>query len=124
MPSASNVRLLLRYRVEFEPGDEPGSAEFVFHTPDGPVRVRPEDAVGPLSEGIRAMNADATVRAWARPAIIAQRLLASGRLTEPTGGDLRQLQTSGAGVGRDPHRAHFLVTRSEERRVGKGCVGR
>src|SRR5699024_12015334 len=66
---------------------------------------------GPLSEGIRAMNADATVRAWARPAIIAQRLLASGRLTEPTGGDLRQLQTSGAEVDRDPHRAHFLVTR-------------
>jgi len=111
MPSASNVRLLLRYRVEFEPGDDPGSAVFVFQTPDGPVRVRPEDAVGPLSEGIRAMNADATVRAWARPAIIAQRLLASGRLTEPTGGDLRQLQTSGAEVDRDPHRAHFLVTR-------------
>lgn len=111
MPSASNVRLLLRYRVEFEPGDDPGSAEFVFHTHDGPVRVRPEDAIGPLSEGIRAMNADATVRAWARPAIIAQRLLASGRLTEPTSGDLRQLQTSGSEVDRDPHRAHFLVTR-------------
>src|SRR5699024_4771605 len=111
MTSASTVRLLLRYQVVFDPADDPGSAEFVFHTPDGPVRVPPEDAVGPLSEGIRAMNADATVRAWARPAIIAQRLLASGRLTEPTGGDLRQLQTSGAEVDRDPHRAHFLGTR-------------
>src|SRR5699024_5470525 len=111
MPSASNVRLLLRYRVEFEPGADPGSAECVLHTPDGPLRVRPEDAVIPPSEGIRAMPADATVPAWARPAIIAQQLLANGGFTAPTGGDLRQLQTSGAEVDRDPHRAHFLVTR-------------
>src|SRR5699024_532752 len=111
MPSASNVRLLLRYRVEFEPGDDPGSAVFVFQTPDGPVRVRPEDAVGPLSEGIRAMNADDTVRAWARPAIIAQRLMTSDRLSEPTNGDMRQLQAASSQLDPEPHRAFFLVKR-------------
>src|SRR5699024_2349274 len=102
MTSDSDLRLLLLYPVELEPGDNPTSAAFVFHGSNGPVRVPPEDAIGPLSQGIRALNADATVRAWARPALIAQRLIASGRLTEPTGGDLRQLQTSGAEVDRDP----------------------
>lgn len=109
MPSDSQLRLLLRHRVELEVNDDPALTRFNFHAPDGPVRVRADEAVGPLSQGIRAMNADTTVRAWATPAIVALRLMAGGRLMEPTAGDQQQLQSASRAIDPDPHRAQFLV---------------
>ena len=58
MPTSTDLRLLLRHPVEFEVHDSPEDSRFVFHGPDGDHRATANEAIGPLSQGIRAMSAD------------------------------------------------------------------
>ncbi|EFQ84242.1 SNF2 family N-terminal domain protein [Aeromicrobium marinum DSM 15272] len=101
MPTRTDLRALLRHRVEFREAESPGDSRFVFHSPDGPHEASAQDAVGALSHGIRAMSADPSARAWATPAILALRLMATGRLGAPGGSDLDQLRAAGAAIGPD-----------------------
>jgi hypothetical protein len=99
MPTATDLRLLLRHPVEFVVGQTPAESRFVFHTPDGDQTATANEAVGPLSQGIRVMSADKSVRAWATPAILALRIMARGALGSPAPAELSQLQNSGAAIG-------------------------
>ncbi len=109
MPTTSDLRLLLRHPVDFEVADDPGASRFVFRAPDGEQRVTATDAIGALSQGIRTMNADPSVRAWATPAILALRLMASGRLTSPDASASSQLQEAARSIGPDPAAAQAKV---------------
>lgn len=101
MPTTTDLRVLLRHPVDFVVGDEPEESRFVFQAPDGEQEVTATEAIGALSQGIRTMNADPSVRAWATPAILALRLMASGRLAAPDSASASQLQEAGRGVGPD-----------------------
>ncbi|WP_374999416.1 SNF2 helicase-associated domain-containing protein [Aeromicrobium sp. CTD01-1L150] len=109
MPSASDLRLLLRHPVDFEVGEDPEASRFVFSTPDGQQRARASDAVGPLSQGIRTMTADASVRAWATPAILALRLMAKGELADPAATERSQLHDASRAIDPDPVAARAKV---------------
>ncbi|GAA1732693.1 DEAD/DEAH box helicase [Aeromicrobium alkaliterrae] len=93
---------LLRHPVRFEVADEPAKSHFVIDAPDGEHQVAAFDAVGPLSQGIRLVNAHPSVRAWATPAIIALRLMTTGHLLQPPGSSIDQLRNSGSAIGPDP----------------------
>ncbi|WP_229053653.1 DEAD/DEAH box helicase [Aeromicrobium sp. Leaf350] len=92
---------LLRHPVRFEVADEPAKSHFVIDAPDGEHQVSAFDAVGPLSQGIRLVNAHASVRAWATPAIIALRLMTTGHLLQPPGSSVDQLRNAGNAIGPD-----------------------
>jgi superfamily II DNA or RNA helicase len=98
MPTRPDLRLLLRYPVEFEAGDSPAESRFVFHAPDGDHRATASESIGPLSQGIRAMSADTSVRAWATPAILALRIMARGALGSPDATELNQLQNAARAI--------------------------
>lgn len=102
MPTTTDLRLLLRHPVDFEVEDDPGASRFVFRAPDGEHRATATEAIGALSQGIRTMNADASVRAWATPAILALRLMAAGRLLAPDSSASSQLQEAARAVDPDP----------------------
>ncbi len=99
MPTATDLRLLLRHPVEFVAGETPTESRFVFHTPEGDQTATANEAIGPLSQGIRVMAADKSVRAWATPAILALRIMARGALGSPDATELSQLQNAGAAIG-------------------------
>jgi superfamily II DNA or RNA helicase len=109
MPTTTDLRLLLRHPVDFEVEDDPAESRFVFSAPDGERRVTASDAIGVLSQGIRTMNADPSVRAWATPAILALRLMAAGRLTSPDASASSQLQEAARALGPDPAEAQAKV---------------
>ncbi|RYY49738.1 MAG: ATP-dependent helicase, partial [Actinomycetales bacterium] len=109
MPTTTDLRLLLRHPVDFEVADDPADSRFVFRAPDGEQRVTATEAIGALSQGIRTMNADASVRAWATPAILALRLMASGRLAAPDSTAASQLQEAARAIGPDPASAQAKV---------------
>lgn len=102
MPTPTELQILLRHPVEFVVAPEPGECQFIFHAPQGDVAASPNEAVGPLSGGIRALNAHPTARAWAAPAILALRLMASGSLGSPSPHDQQQLLDAGRSIGQDP----------------------
>src|SRR3954452_15523973 len=83
MPTAMDLRLLLRHPVEFVAGETPEESRLVFHTPDGDETATANVAIGPLSQGIRTMSPHRSVRAWATPAILALRIMARGGLAAP-----------------------------------------
>ncbi|MCW2769040.1 MAG: helicase, partial [Aeromicrobium sp.] len=102
MPSSTELRLLLRFPVDFVAADDPAESRFVFHTPDGDQTATANEAIGPLSQGIRTMTAHASVRAWATPAILALRIMARGGLGSPDSTELNQLQSAGSAIGPNP----------------------
>ena len=102
MPTLTEVRLLLRHPVDFRVGASPEESRFVFAAPDGDREVTASDAIGALSQGIRTMNADASVRAWATPAILALRLMATGQLLSPDQSARSQLLESARAIDTDP----------------------
>ncbi|MFT4187948.1 MAG: DEAD/DEAH box helicase [Aeromicrobium sp.] len=102
MTTRTDVTPLLRHPVRFEVGEEPSTSYFVVEAPDGERHLTAFDAVGPLSQGIRLVNAHASVRAWATPAILALRLMTTGHLAAPPGTTVDQLRTAGAAIGPDP----------------------
>ncbi|MFT4298906.1 MAG: DEAD/DEAH box helicase [Aeromicrobium sp.] len=102
MASRDDLLPLLRHPVHFEVADEPADSRFVIEAPGGEQRVSAFDAVGPLSQGIRLVNADATVRAWATPAIVALRLMTTGHLLAPPASAIDQLRAAGKNIGADP----------------------
>ena len=83
MPTSTDLRLLLRHPVDFEVHDDPAESRFVFHAPEGEHRATASESIGPLSQGIRAMSAHPSVRAWATPAILALLIMAKGNLGAP-----------------------------------------
>src|SRR5690606_26315776 len=95
MATTRELQLALRYEVRFEKRNTPLDSRFVFSTPDGPLEATALEAVGPLSQGIRAMSAHSTAREWATPAILALRLMASGNLAHPSKSDLSQILEAG-----------------------------
>jgi superfamily II DNA or RNA helicase len=99
MPTTTDLRRLLRFPVEFVAAEDPADSRFVFHTSDGDHEATANEAIGALSQGIRVMSADASVRAWATPAILALRIMARGALGSPDANELNQLQNAGAAVG-------------------------
>lgn len=101
MPTTTDLRALLRHPVDFVVDDDPAASRFVFRAPDGEHEATATEAIGVLSQGIRTMNADPSVRAWATPAILALRLMASGRLASPDSSSASQLQEAGRAVGPD-----------------------
>jgi len=101
---------MLRHPVRFVPDDDPTRSHFVFDAPTGPVTATATEAVGPLSGGIRAMNAHPSVRAWATPAIIALRLMAAGALNDPSDGERQQLNAAGESLGGDPREGRLLIS--------------
>ncbi|GAA0210295.1 DEAD/DEAH box helicase [Cytobacillus oceanisediminis] len=109
MPTTTDLRLLLRHPVDFEVAEDPADSRFVFRAPDGEQRVTATEAIGALSQGIRTMNADASVRAWATPAILALRLMASGRLAAPDSTAASHLQDAARAIGPDPASAQAKV---------------
>ncbi|WP_344770921.1 DEAD/DEAH box helicase [Aeromicrobium panaciterrae] len=98
MPTSTDLRLLLRYPVDFEVHEDPAESRFVFRTPDGEQRATASESIGPLSQGIRAMSADPSVRAWATPAILALRIMAKGNLGAPEASELTQLQQAASAI--------------------------
>jgi superfamily II DNA or RNA helicase len=109
MPTTTDLRLLLRYPVDFEPHDNPSESRFVFRTPEGEHRATASESIGPLSQGIRAMSADASVRAWATPAILALRIMARGNLGSPDGAELAQLQQAALAIDSNPGRGQAKI---------------
>jgi SNF2 family DNA or RNA helicase len=98
MPTTTDLRRLLRHPVELEVGETPEETRFVFHAPDGDHRATASEAVGPLSQGIRVMSADPSVRAWATPAILALRIMARGALGSPDATEASQLQNAAKAI--------------------------
>ena len=94
MATTRELQIALRHEVTFEPRDSPENSRFVFHAPHGPIEATALEAVGPLSQGIRAMTVHASTRMWATPAILALRLMASGNLAEPSPSDMNQILES------------------------------
>ncbi|MBC9225369.1 ATP-dependent helicase [Aeromicrobium sp. 636] len=100
MPTPTELQIALRHPVRFvSDPDDPSRSRFVFDTPRGPLEATANEAVGPLSGGIRALSADASARAWATPAIIALRLMATGTLASPDPSQLQQMLNSARAVG-------------------------
>ncbi|WP_082554229.1 DEAD/DEAH box helicase [Aeromicrobium sp. Root495] len=110
MPTLAEVRLLLRHPVDFRVADDPADSRFVFTAPDGEHEITASDAIGALSQGIRTMNADLSVRAWATPAILALRLMASGQLVSPDQAARSQLLESATSIGPNPAAGQAKVT--------------
>ncbi len=103
MPTPTELQIALRHPVRFvAEADDPTRSRFVFDAPNGPIEATANEAVGPLSGGIRALNAHPSARAWATPAIIALRLMATGTLAEPGSSELQQMLDSGKAVGPTP----------------------
>ncbi len=109
MPTRTDLRLLLRGRVDFEVGDAPDESRFVFHTPEGEHRATASESIGALSQAIRTMNADPTARAWATPAILALRIMARGHLGSLDPSERSQLEDASRGVDPDPAAAQAKV---------------
>lgn len=109
MPTVTDLRLLLRHPVDFELADDPQASRFVFATPTGSHRAKASDAVGPLSQGIRTMGADPSVRAWATPAILALRLMAKGQLNDPASIERSQLHDASRSLDVDPVAARAKI---------------
>lgn len=109
MPTPTQLMIVLRHPVRFVAHEDPALSRFVFDAPQGPIEATANEAVGPLSGGIRAMNAHATVRAWAGPAIIALRLMASGSLAEPSDGDQQQLRAAAEHLDVPAREAYALI---------------
>lgn len=103
MATPTELQIALRHPVRFiaDP-DDPSRSRFVFDAPSGPIEATANEAVGPLSGGIRAVRADASVRAWATPAIVALRLMATGTLAEPGHAELEQMLDAGKAIGPTP----------------------
>ncbi len=103
MASSTELLLALRHPVTFKADHQDASnSRFVFNTPTGELTVTANEAIGPLSGGIRALNADPSARAWASPAILALRLMATGHLADPGPAELQQLRDAGAAIGPTP----------------------
>lgn len=94
MVTTRELQIALRHEVTFEKRDSPENSRFVFHAPQGPIEATALEAVGPLSQGIRAMTVHASTRLWATPAILALRLMASGNLAHPSPSDMNQILES------------------------------
>lgn len=109
MPRPEQLIILLRHPVRFIAEEDPARSHFVFDAPTGPVTATANEAVGPLSGGIRAMNAHPSVRAWATPAIIALRLMAAGALNDPAEGEQQQLRAAGENLGETPREGQQLI---------------
>ncbi|MCW2750635.1 MAG: helicase [Aeromicrobium sp.] len=109
MPTTTDLRLLLRYPVDFEPHDNPADSRFVFHTPEGDHRATASESIGPLSQGIRAMSPDPSVRAWATPAILALRIMARGNLGSPDAAEVAQLQQAATAIDSNPGRGQAKI---------------
>ncbi len=109
MPTPTDLRLLMRHPVDLRIGDTPEESRFVFSGPDGPVEVTASEALGTLSQGIRVMNADPTARAWATPAILALRLMAAGRLSDPDSAAAHQLSEAGRVLDPSPARGQQKI---------------
>ncbi|MEJ7634378.1 DEAD/DEAH box helicase [Aeromicrobium sp.] len=99
MPTSTDLRRLLQFPVDFVAGDDPADSRFVFHAPEGDHAATANQSIGALSQGIRVMSADPSVRAWATPAILALRIMARGALGSPDATELNQLQNAGAAIG-------------------------
>jgi len=104
-----DLRSLLRYPVDFELADAPEESRFVFRTPRGDERATANEAVGPLSQGIRALSADDTVRAWATPALVALRIMARGALESPDASELNELREAARYIDVDASRGQAKI---------------
>jgi superfamily II DNA or RNA helicase len=104
-----DLRSLLRYPVDFELADSPEESRFVFRTPRGDERATANEAVGPLSQGIRALSADDTVRAWATPALVALRIMARGALESPDASELNELREAARYIDVDASRGQAKI---------------
>lgn len=109
MVTSAQLMQALRQRVEFQVGERPDESRFVFDTPEGPLEVSAHEAVGPLSTGIRALNAHDSVRVWATPAIHALRLMATGALADPSAPDRSRIIEAGRHLDPDPARGQRLA---------------
>ncbi|MGA8988214.1 DEAD/DEAH box helicase [Aeromicrobium sp.] len=109
MPTSTDLRRLLRHPVEFVAAEDPAESRFVFHAPDGDHPATANDAIGALSQGIRVMAADPTVRAWATPAILALRIMARGALGSPDSTELNQLQAAAIGIDTNVGRGQATI---------------
>lgn len=110
MATATELQIALRHPVRFvvDP-DEPGRSRFVFDAPAGEIEATANEAVGPLSGGIRALNAHPSARAWATPAIVALRLMATGTLATPGSSELQQMLDAGRAIGPTPAEGQATV---------------
>ncbi len=98
--SPTELQIALRHPVRFVvDADDASRSRFIFDTPNGPLEATANEAIGPLSGGIRALSADPSARAWASPAILALRLMATGALASPDSADLQQLLDAGRAIG-------------------------
>ncbi|GAA2090375.1 DEAD/DEAH box helicase [Aeromicrobium tamlense] len=103
MATPTELQIALRHPVRFvQDQEDPARSVFVFDTPSGPLEATANEAVGPLSGGIRALTADPSVRAWATPSIVALRLMATGTLASPGSSELQQMLDAGRSVGPTP----------------------
>ena len=109
MATTRELQLALRFEVTFEKRESPEKSRFVFHTTTGPIEATAFEAIGPLSQGIRAMSAHPNTRAWATPAILALRLMASGELAEPSKAAFSELLDAGRKLGETPAEGHQLI---------------
>ncbi|NLC97614.1 MAG: DEAD/DEAH box helicase [Actinomycetales bacterium] len=109
MATTRELQIALRHEVTFEPRDSPENSRFVFHAPHGPIEATALEAVGPLSQGIRAMTVHASTRMWATPAILALRLMASGNLAEPSPSDMNQILESARKLAATPAEGQRLA---------------
>ncbi|AXT85423.1 helicase SNF2 [Aeromicrobium sp. A1-2] len=109
MPTTTDLRRLLRHPVEFVAAEDPAASRFVFHAPDGDQAATANEAIGVLSQGIRVMAADPTVRAWATPAILALRIMARGALGSPDSTELNQLQNAAIGIDTNVGRGQATI---------------
>lgn len=109
MPTSTDLRRLLRFPVEFVAGEDPADSRFVFHTPDGDHEATANESIGALSQGIRVMSADPSVRAWATPAILALRIMARGALGSPDSTELNQLQSAASAIDSNAGRGQATI---------------
>src|SRR5215218_128396 len=109
MPTSTDLRRLLRFPVEFVAAEDPADSRFVFHAPDGDHEATANESIGALSQGIRVMSADPSVRAWATPAILALRIMARGALGSPDSTELNQLQSAASGIDSNAGRGQATI---------------
>ncbi len=109
MATSRELQVALRYEVEFEQRNSPAESRFVFDSPQGAIEATALEAVGPLSQGIRAMSAHPRTRAWATPAILALRLMASGDLANPDKSAMSEILEAGRKLGETPLEGQQLV---------------
>ncbi|MFI5428250.1 hypothetical protein [Aeromicrobium sp. UC242_57] len=101
MPTAMDLRLLLRHPVEFVVGETPAESRFVFHTPDGDQTATANEAIGPrarASARCRLTVPSAPGRPRRSSPCASWPAARSARPT-PT---LFQLQSAGAAIGPNP----------------------